>query len=123
MGRKLCKLQCFEASCLASRAHVAWQENLGHWCIMGGKHCNLQCFGASCLARKLGPLVQYGCTVIYSVLGQVVWKEGLGHSCYMARKTLLFSVFWGNLFGKKAWAGAAIWAENTVIFSVLGQVV
>ena len=105
MGRKLCKLQCFEASCLASKAHVAWQENLGHWCIMGGKHCNLQCFGASCLARKLGPLVQ-----------SVFWGKLFG------RQALLFSVFWSNLFGKKAWAGAAIWAENTVIFSVLGQV-
>ena len=60
MGRKLCKLQCFEASCLASRAHVA------------------------CLEGRLGPFMLHG------------------------SKTLLFSMVWGNLFGKKAWAGAAI---------------
>ena len=60
--------------------HFAWQESLGHSCNMGVKRCNLQCFGASRLARKLGPLVQYG------------WK------------TLSFTVFWGKLFGRKAWA-------------------
>ena len=64
-------------------------------------------------------------TVICSVLRQVVWQESLGHwcnqcfgaSCLEGRlgpfmlhgsKTLLFSMFLGNLFGKKAWAGAAI---------------
>ena len=122
MGTKLCKLQCFVVwqaglMLLGKKAwaigalwmeHIAicsvlgqvvWQESLGHWCNMGGKHCNLQCFGASCLEGRLGPFMLHG------------------------SKTLLFSVFWGNLFGKKAWAGAAIWAENTVIFSVLGQVV
>ena len=83
---------------------------------MAGKHCNLQCFGASCLARKLGPLVQYG-------FGASCLEGRLGPFMLHGSKTLLFSVFWGNLFGKKAWAGAAIWAENTVIFSVLGQVV
>ena len=66
------------------------------------------------LARKLGPLVQYGGSCL---------ERRLGPFMLHGSKTLLFSVFWSNLFGKKAWAGAAIWAENTVIVSVLGQVV
>ena len=62
-------------------------------------------------------------TVIYSVLGQGCLEGRLGPFMLHGSKTLLFSVFWNNLFGKEAWAGAAIWAENTVIFSVWGQVV
>ena len=64
---------------------------------MGRKHCNLQCFGASCLARKLGPLLEY---------------EHCNLRC--------FGVKW---LGKKAWAFGAIWVEDTVIYSVLEQVV
>ena len=31
-------------------------------------------------------------------------------------------MFWNNLIGKKDWAIAVIWVENTVDYSVLGQV-
>ena len=38
-------------------------------------------------------------------------------------KTLYFTVFWSKLFGQKACTIVTAWVENTVIYSVLEQVV
>ena len=38
-------------------------------------------------------------------------------------KTLYFAMFWNKLFGKKASTIASTWAENTVNYGVLEQVV
>ena len=51
------------------------------------------------MARRLGPLLKHG------------------------QKTLQFILFWGKLRGHKAGAIVKAWVENTVIYSVLEQVV
>ena len=64
-------------------------------------------------------------TVINSVLEQVVCQEGLNQCYYMARKhcKLQFTVFSSKLFGQKAETIVTACVENTVINSVLEQVV